>query len=104
MSFDHARPQLFEFLLVVLAHSFEQVAGRPRLLLVHLRDREADVDEHPVAGPDAAVVMSSRPMLTFRRTPATSTLASRCSSSTTSTICPGIAKTHAASLFLLGKL
>ena len=48
-SLDHARLQLLELLLVVGAHPLEQVAGRPGLLLVHLGDREADVDQDPVA-------------------------------------------------------
>ena len=33
----------------------------PRLLLVDLRDREADVDQHPVAGPDAPAVDVEQP-------------------------------------------
>src|SRR6185437_11253247 len=48
-SLDHARLQLLELLLVVGAHSLEQLAGGTGLFLIDLRDREAHVDEHPVA-------------------------------------------------------
>src|SRR5215212_10285227 len=41
-----------ELLLVLGAHRLEQLAGRARLLLVDHGDREPDVDQHPVAGPD----------------------------------------------------
>src|SRR6185312_4310819 len=49
------RPQLGELLLVVGAHPLEQGDGRARLLLVDLRDREADVDQDPVARLDRLV-------------------------------------------------
>src|SRR4051794_4306258 len=39
-----------ELLLVLGPHRLEQLARRPRLLLVDHRDREADVDLDPVAG------------------------------------------------------
>ena len=67
--------------------SSQQPQRRVRLVLVDLREREADVDQDPVAGsggsaiaskvPDRRPPPSSRPMLTVRRTPATSTVASR---------------------------
>src|SRR4051812_28365276 len=41
-----------ELLLVLGPHRLEQLARRPRLLLVDDRDREADVDQDPVAGPE----------------------------------------------------
>src|SRR5690348_9260317 len=55
-SFDHAGLQLLQFLFVVGAHPYEQVTRGARLLLVHLGDREADVDQDPVAGADSAPV------------------------------------------------
>ena len=89
-SLDHARLQLLELLLVVGAHLLEQLRRRERLLLVDLRDREADVDQDPVARARVTPPSpSSRPMLTLRRTPATSTFARRFASSTISTIWPG---------------
>ncbi len=56
-SLDHAGLQLLELLLVVRAHPHEQIARRARLLLVDLRDREADVDQDPVSRPDALAVV-----------------------------------------------
>src|SRR5690242_15447998 len=56
-SLDHARLELLELLLVLRAHLLEQAQGRLRLDLVDLGEREADVDEHPVAGAGAAVVV-----------------------------------------------
>jgi hypothetical protein len=38
-----------ELLLVLRAHLLEQLAGGARLVLVDLRDGEADVDQDPVA-------------------------------------------------------
>ena len=49
--------QLGELLLVLRAHALEQRAGRARLVLVDLRDREADVDQDPVAGLDRLVAV-----------------------------------------------
>src|SRR5581483_9813493 len=49
-SIDHARLEFLELLFVIGPHPLEQVARRPRFLLVDLRDREPDVDQHPVAG------------------------------------------------------
>ncbi len=46
-----------ELLLVVGAHALEQLQRRRRLLLVDLREREADVDQDPVAGLRAAVAV-----------------------------------------------
>ena len=91
-SLDHARLQLLELLLVLGTHALQEREGRVRLLLVDLREREADVDEHPVARLHAPPSSSSRPTFTFRRTPATSTRASRLASSTSSITWPGIAK------------
>ena len=52
----------------------EQRERRVGLLLVDLREREADVDQHPVAGLRRRRRSSSRrPTLTLRRTPAIST-------------------------------
>ena len=83
-SLDHARLQLLELLLVLGTHALEERERRVRLLLVDLREREAHVDEHPVAGLRPPPSSSSRPTLTLRRTPATSTRASRLASSTSS--------------------
>src|SRR4051794_16777550 len=50
---DHALPELVQLLLVLGAHLLEQAARCERLLLVDLRDGEADVDQDPVAGAGA---------------------------------------------------
>ena len=101
-SFDHARLQLLELLLVLGAHLLEQPQRRVRLLLVDLREREADVDQHPVAGRAPPPSSStSRLTLTLRRTPTTSTLAIWLAASTISTTCPGIAKHMQRSLSVL---
>src|SRR4029453_15820645 len=49
-SFDHAPLQFPALLLVVLAHALEQGKRGASLPLIDLGDREADVDQHPVAG------------------------------------------------------
>src|SRR6476620_10102089 len=49
-SFDRARLQLLELLLVVGAHPFEQLEGGDRLLLIDLGKREADMDQNPLPG------------------------------------------------------
>src|SRR3954453_20992649 len=51
-SFDHACLELLQLLLVLGAHRLEQLTRRSRLLLVDDRDREPDVDQDPVAGPE----------------------------------------------------
>src|SRR3954464_5674659 len=56
-SLDRARLQLLELLLVLGAHLAQQAVGGHRLLLVDLRQREADVDEDPVAGPRLVVTV-----------------------------------------------
>src|SRR5450755_4752843 len=55
-SLDHAGFQLLKLLLVVGTHPLEQVARRAGFLLVDLGDREPDVDQHPVAGPNAVSI------------------------------------------------
>src|SRR5689334_1435777 len=40
-----------DLVLVRLADALEELHGRPRLVLVDLGEREADVDQHPVARP-----------------------------------------------------
>src|SRR5205823_10021579 len=49
-SLDDARLQVLQFLLVGIAHLLQQAQRRARLVLVHLREREADVDQDPVTG------------------------------------------------------
>ena len=64
-----------------------------RLLLVDLREREADVDQHPVAGAGAAVgVLVEEPDVDRPPHPGDVDRASRLGSSTTSTIWPGMAR------------
>src|SRR4051794_32862700 len=56
-SLDRARLALGELLLVLRAHGLQPLPPPPRLVLVDLRDREADVDEDPVAGHDFLVAV-----------------------------------------------
>src|SRR5205823_12515989 len=49
-SLDHARLQVLELLLVGVAQLLQELQRCARLLLVDLRERKADVDQHPVAG------------------------------------------------------
>src|SRR5215218_505147 len=59
-SFDRARPQVGELLLPRLSELLEERARRTCLVLVDLRHREADVDEHPVADLDRVVAVEQR--------------------------------------------
>src|SRR5579884_3887379 len=92
-SFDHAGLELLQLLFVIGPHPYEQVACGPCFLLVDLEIANPTwiSTQSPGTTPSPSSA-SSRPMLTLRRTPATSTLAKRRSSSTISTTCPGIAK------------
>ena len=92
-SLDHARLQLLELLLVVRAHAARAArASRapPPRRPSRARSRRGSAPSRRAATPPSS--SSSRPMLTLRRTPATSTLASRLASSTNSMTCPGIAR------------
>src|SRR4029077_11319781 len=60
-SLDHARFQLLELLFIVGAHSLEQIARRKRLVLIDLRNREADMDQHPVARLGGVAVLVQEP-------------------------------------------
>lgn len=53
-SLDHAGFELFELLLVISSHALEQVKRGMSFLLVDLRDRKADVDQHPITGLNTA--------------------------------------------------
>src|SRR6185503_9356407 len=55
-SFDRARLQLLELLLVVGPHLLQELVRRHRLLLVDLGESEADMDQDPVARPGRAAV------------------------------------------------
>ena len=87
-SLDHARLQLLELGLVVGAHPLEHLAGRarpPPRRPSRSRSRRGSGPSRPAPTPPTSSA-SSRPMLTLRLTPATSTRASRFDSSTTSRI------------------
>ena len=60
LSLDLTRLQVFELLLVVGAQALEQVAGRKRLVLIHLGDREANVDQDPITRLHVRAAVSSR--------------------------------------------
>ena len=89
---DRARLQLLELLLVLGPHLLEQPQCRVRLVLVDLRQREADVYEHPVAELDAVTVVVEQPDVDRTPDAGDSTFARRLRSSTNSTTCPGIAR------------
>src|SRR6202042_2962982 len=55
-SLDHTRLDLLELLLVLGAHLLQQSKRRVRLILIYLREREADMDEHPVSRASGRVV------------------------------------------------